>query len=61
MSSKVDVTQWSETQKDYVAQMVLAVVQEVGRMLRAPMPHAPEPTGIRLSPNDEPFANRRAS
>lgn len=51
----------SEDEKTRIALGVLAVIEEVGRMLRAPMPLRPEPTGIRINPNDEQFVTKRSA
>lgn len=51
------IEQWSEKRKDYVAEMVLAVVREVVRWTPVPL----EPTGIRVDPEMLDAVNRRAS
>lgn len=53
--------QLTERDKDEIAAGVLAVVREVGRMLRAPLPDAPEPTGVFVPEDVRRHVERRAS
>lgn len=51
----------SEDEKTRIALGVLAVVREVGRMLAAPMPGSPEPTGVFVPEDVRRHVERRAS
>lgn len=51
----------SEAEKTRIALGVLAVVEEVARMLKAPTPMNPEPTGIYVDDDVFDAVTRRAS